>query len=180
MMKNKSGSRKINGKEKPSALLKALKELKSFEPIILSIELVPKTSHFKNLRKFVSQTTWKNLSMATAAKAKNKCEICGGKGKRWAVECHEIWDYDDTNHIQKLKGLIALCPACHGVKHIGLKIKQGFGEQAIEHLTMVNEWVLDCAKDYLKATLTVYKERSKHKWKLDLSWAIKQGIEIKT
>lgn len=167
-------------KKKSSDISKTLKELKSFEPIILSVELVPNSSYFQNLRKFVSASTWKKLSTETAAKAKNKCEICGGKGTRWAVECHEIWSYNDTNHIQKLKGLIALCPSCHGVKHIGLKFKQGFGEQAVEHLAKVNEWFMDRAKDYLKATLAVYKERSKHKWTLDLGWAIKRGVEIKS
>jgi nitrate/TMAO reductase-like tetraheme cytochrome c subunit len=165
-------------KKKSPILLKALKELKSFEPVTLSVELVPKTSHFQNLRKFVSASSWKKLSTETAARAKNKCEICGGKGKRWAVECHEIWDYDDTNRIQKLKGLIALCPDCHGVKHIGLKFIQDFGEQATEHLADINGWEIDHTRSYLKAVKDVYRERSRYKWKLDLSWACKRGIEI--
>lgn len=46
-------------------------------------------------------------------------KVCGGRGEKWPVECHEMWQYDDKNHVQKLAGLIALCPDYHKVKHIG-------------------------------------------------------------
>lgn len=39
------------------------------------------------------------------------------------VECHEVWDYDDDRKIQRLERRVALCPACHEVKHAGLASK---------------------------------------------------------
>ena len=38
---------------------------------------------------------------------------------------HEVWDYDDARRVQRLVRLIALCPACHEVKHLGLAAKRG-------------------------------------------------------
>lgn len=33
------------------------------------------------------------------------------------LECHEVWEYDEENSIQRLSGLLALCTWCHKVKH---------------------------------------------------------------
>jgi len=71
----------------------------------------PQRSRFSNLVRDMS---------TDGKKAENLCETCGGCGPQYPVECHEIWNYDDTRLIQKLDGLIALCPDCHEVKHIGL------------------------------------------------------------
>ena len=76
----------------------------------LTIELVPSTSWFNNVRSQVSAQEWDIIRHIVYAKANNICEICGGKGNKHAVECHEIWEYDDKEHIQKLIGMIALCP----------------------------------------------------------------------
>jgi hypothetical protein len=59
----------------------------------LSIELVPQTCWFSNVRDHVDQKTWDILRKDTYKKANYKCEICGGVGSKHPVECHEIWDY---------------------------------------------------------------------------------------
>lgn len=33
------------------------------------------------------------------------------------LECHEVWEYDEENSIQRLSKLLALCTPCHRVKH---------------------------------------------------------------
>jgi hypothetical protein len=82
----------------------------------LSIELVPATSWFDNLRSLLPPAEWDALRKATSQAAGHRCEICGGRGPKWPVECHERWQYDDATHVQTLTGLIALCPECHRVK----------------------------------------------------------------
>ena len=72
------------------------------ETPILTVELVPKTAWYKNLRSELPEGKWDQLRKHSYRLAEYKCEICTGKGDKWPVECHEIWDYDDVNHIQKL------------------------------------------------------------------------------
>ncbi|MCC6742597.1 MAG: HNH endonuclease [Acidobacteria bacterium] len=100
-------------------LKQARQAFESFGTPRLSRELVPKTSFFENLRNRVTPPQWNAVRRKVASAAGHVCQICGGTGTRWAVECHERWRYDDANRIQILEGLIALCPACHAVKHIG-------------------------------------------------------------
>lgn len=137
---------------------------------MLTVELVPSTSWFENLRSELPKAEWDKLRKRAYKKAGYCCEICGGKGDKWPVEAHEIWEYDDENHIQKLKGIIALCPMCHKVKHIGFAIINGEYDIALEHLCKVNNWTEDEAEEYIKKQLDKWKERSRYEWKIDISW----------
>ena len=76
------------------------------------------------MRSNVSKAVSNRLRHQVAADAGDRCEICGARGRRWPVECHETWDYDDDRKIQRLQRLVALCPACHEVKHAGLASKR--------------------------------------------------------
>lgn len=136
----------------------------------LSVELVPKTSWFKNLRSMLTPGDWDRLRRGTYRKADYRCEICDGQGPNHPVECHEIWHYDDKRHQQILTGLIALCPACHQVKHIGLASIQGKFEQALNHLMQVNRWTEHQAIRHIKAAGKKQRERNKFKWEVDISW----------
>ena len=144
----------------------------------LTIELVPSTCWFTNLRSELSKQQWDTLRKATYRKANYRCEVCDGKGNKHPVECHEIWHYDDENYIQALKGLIALCPACHQVKHIGLAKLRGKGEEAANHLKKVNGWNNLQAQQYILEAFQIWNERSKYQWQLDLTWLEKQGITL--
>ena len=104
----------------------------------LTVELVPQTCWFSNVRDHVSKATWDLLRKRTYKQANYRCSVCGGRGPKWPVECHEIWHYDDQKKVQKLLGLTALCPSCHEVKHIGLAGVRGRCQQACEHLARVN------------------------------------------
>jgi len=144
--------------------------------MLLTIELVPKNSWFSNLRSELQKADWDRLRRMTYRKAGYVCEICGGKGDKWPVECHEIWRYDDTNKVQKLTGLIALCPACHQVKHIGLATVSGNIKQAHNHLATVNDLSNKQAQIYISDSFDVWRERSKYDWQIDLSWLETVGI----
>ena len=110
--------------------------------------------------------------------ANSQCEICGGRGPAHAVECHEVWSYDDVHSVQRLAGLIALCPACHAVKHFGRTYTRARGGEALQQLATVNGWTVEAAADYVDLVTELWKSRSEVRWRLDLSWLTQHGIRI--
>ena len=136
----------------------------------LTIELVPRTAWYKNLRSELSKSEWDKLRKITYKKANNVCEICGGVGPKWPVECHEVWNYDEENNTQTLTGLQAICPNCHQCKHIGLAQVQGHYDTAKAHLAEVNEITLEEAEEYINACFDIWEERSLKKWTLNTEW----------
>ena len=137
----------------------------------LTIELVPSTSFYKNVRSILPKKEWDRLRKECYAKAKFKCQICGdvgtNQGYKHKLECHEIWEYKESG-VQLLKELISLCPRCHQVKHIGRTIAIGKKKQAYEHLAKVNKWNMELVELYIGACFQEHKERSKIKWKLNV------------
>lgn len=136
----------------------------------LTIELVPKSQWGFNLRSDMSKQVWDKLRKDVYKAANYCCEICGGKGPKWPVECHERWQYDDVNKLQILKGLTALCPDCHRVKHMGRAIACGEGPAAIAHFITVNNCTEDEAEEYMRDVQQIWGKRSCDQWELDLSW----------
>jgi len=140
---------------------------------LLTIELVPSTCHFSNVRTTIKPKEWDKIRLISYAAAGNKCEICKSTGKEQGynhnVECHEIWEYDDVNYIQKLTGLISLCPTCHQVKHIGRSIAIGKQEVCFKQLAKINKWTPEQITNHVDQSFEIYKERSKHQWGLDIS-----------
>jgi single stranded DNA-binding protein len=135
----------------------------------LSVELIPKTCRYKNLRNMLSKKSWESIKKITFHRAENRCEVCGKQGRKWPVECHEIWDYDDDRKIQTLKGFAALCPKCHRVTHAGfVSVKSRYGI-IIRHLADVNQWTTGKAKHYLVSRFELWEQRSKHQWTQDLT-----------
>lgn len=149
------------------------------EKIKLTIELVPKTAWYKNVRSEVSKDRWDKLRKECYRNANYKCEVCGGTGPKWPVECHEIWHYDDVNKKQTLTGLIALCPDCHTVKHPGLAEIQGRFNVVIEQLMSVNDIEYWEATSYVEQAFDVWRERSEHQWELDITY-LENDRESKT
>lgn len=138
----------------------------------LTIELVPSTCWFSNVRSELPQKEWGRLRKESYAKAKYRCEICGGSGTeqgyKHPVECHEIWHYDDENKIQTLGGLIALCPKCHQVKHIGRTTIIGRQAEAFAHMEKVNGWDHKDVVDYVAEAFIIHNWRSQFEWKLNV------------
>lgn len=136
----------------------------------LTIELVPSSSWFTNLRSVLPKYKWDILRKDCYAKANYKCEICCGVGNNHPVECHEEWEYDRETRTQKLVRLIALCPKCHKVKHIGLAQLNGQGEACLRHLCKVNGITLEEGRDLIDEAFIVFEERSQIEWNLDISY----------
>lgn len=144
----------------------------------LTIELVPLTGWGKNLRSLLKPAEWNRVRQSVYVAANHKCEICGGVGSRWPVECHEIWDYDDTKRVQRLAGLVALCPNCHMVKHIGLAMVKGRGDVAIAHFARVNGITESEAATLIESAFDVWRERSATAWTLDVSWLVTYNANL--
>lgn len=148
----------------------------------LHIELVPTTSWGDNLRSRLSKADWDRVRKHTYRRANYRCEICGGagfqQGYNWPVECHEVWGYDDDQHVQTLVRLIALCPRCHLVKHIGRAQQVGKFDEAMGQLRAVNGWDVDSAKAHIREAFRVWQERSRHQWTLDLAFLDECGVQV--
>jgi hypothetical protein len=140
----------------------------------LTIELVPKSAWYSNVRSNVTESEWNAIRRKSYSMADNKCEICGDVGKNQGVmhnvECHEIWQYNDETKTQKLIGLISLCPYCHKTKHAGLAQINGEAEIVIQQLIKVNNMTRHEANEYLNAAFELWRERSNHEWSLDIDF----------
>ena len=136
----------------------------------LTIELIPSSLFGVNLRTALPSSEWDRLRREVYAAAGHRCELCGGRGPRHPVECHERWEYDEEKHVQRLVGLIALCPACHEVKHFGFATVRGRGEIALAHLMRVNELTREQALAHVAHANEEWARRSAHPWTQDTSW----------
>lgn len=146
---------------------------------MLEIELVPSTCFYNNLRSLLTKNSWDVLRKNCYKQAGNVCEICGGVGNKWPVECHEIWEYDDRKQTQTLTGLTALCPRCHEVKHFGCAELRGVGDRAMAWLMQINGWGKGRAQEYVNKAFNVWERRCLHKWTQDLSWLDGKNVEFK-
>ena len=142
----------------------------------LTIELVPSTSWFNNIRDMVSAKDWNIIKDLTFKRAGHRCEICNGVGPKWPVECHEVWDYDDINHVQTLVRTIALCPTCHACKHLGFNMTRMPHRvpKLLNHLGNVNNMSEQEVEDYVVNCFSTHTSRSRHDWTVDVSWIKKR------
>lgn len=145
----------------------------------LEIELVPSGQWGTNLRSELPKTQWDALRRNSYRLANYRCEICGGQGDQWPVECHERWHYDEEKKVQKLLGLISLCPDCHKVKHYGRSVSIGQEELVFNHFAMVNELTTEQARDYINEAFNTWSRRSKEDWSLDISWLNQKKPNLK-
>lgn len=138
----------------------------------LFVDLVPNSVWFSNLRSELMTDEWDRVKKATFRAANYLCEICGGRGQKHPVECHERWHYDSENKVQILMKTIALCPACHESTHFGLARVKGRDREAKQHLMHINAWNDAQAMQHIQEAMEEWKNRSKIQWKLDARWLL--------
>jgi hypothetical protein len=136
----------------------------------LTAELVPETVWFKSLAKLLPRKIWDSIRQNHMNQYGKRCQIC--EETEGIMNLHEIWNYDDINHVQKLDGFILLCAMCHHIKHIGLAgILANEGkldyEKLIKHFCVVNECSVEDFRIHVNETFAIWRERSKHQWKQD-------------
>lgn len=139
---------------------------------LLSVELIPKPLFGENLRNRLTGGQWEKCKKFAKEASDGVCGVCGGVGAKGRVDCHERWEWieDAELHVQKLVGLIALCPRCHGAKHYGRTQMMGYADDARDQLMKVNGWSLEELNDHLMAARDQWLERNTHEWTLDLDW----------
>ena len=139
----------------------------------LTLDLIPHTCWFSNVRNHLEKEDWDKVRKKVFQDAPNVCEVCGGNGRKWPVECYEIFEYNENTKIQKLVRLVALCPACHQVKHFGKAQMDGKEDEALTHLCKVNGWTRSYGRKYINEQMDIYYQRSEIEWQLDLSYLTK-------
>ena len=141
--------------------------------------MVPQRSWGKNLRSVLDVEDWKRVRRYAYDAAGSRCIVCGGRGPEWPVEADEAWDYDDDRSVQTLKGVIALCPPCHLVRHWGHTTVSGRAEIAIAQMVRVNGWTRPQAEAAGDAGLRLWEARSRRRWHMDYSWVTRvHGIVV--
>jgi len=146
----------------------------------LIIELVPETLWYSSLytifKKADQYYLWRDIKGKIFEKEGHSCWICGEKNRR--LEAHEFWEYDNKNHIQKLRGIHHLCDLCHKIKHIGLWLYTPDGENmlrnqgltrddVINHFCKVNKCSYEQFEQHEKEAFRIYSERSQFEWTQD-------------
>jgi 5-methylcytosine-specific restriction endonuclease McrA len=143
--------------------------------------MIPHTSFMNNVRKVVTKESWDIIRRETYAKYGHACGTCGATDT--VLECHEIWEFDDVNQIQKLNGLIALCSTCHRVKHFGFALHladqgQLDIEPLIKYFMKVNRCRTVTFKRHFDESVKIWEERSKKLWAVDLGECAKYVKQI--
>lgn len=137
--------------------------------IPLTIELIP-SSNWRNNVRSEFKDDWEWIKRLSYRKANYRCEICNGVGDRHPVECHEMWEFDMNSKVQKLIGLISLCPTCHKTKHIGLAFINKEEDIVINQLKKINKWENEDVYKYINESFLIHDILSSIEWELDLSY----------
>ncbi len=165
--------KKPKSKPKPKLKLKSKPRPKP-KSLKLTVDLVPQTQWYKNLRNQVPRSVWDKLRKGVYAQAGFKCQICGAEGK---LNCHEIWEYEEENLVQHLKGFHAVCSMCHHVTHFGMSsilASQGHLdiEEVVGHFMKVNDVSREAFEEHLLDAADIWSCRSQFEWVLDYGqWA---------
>jgi len=157
-----------------------------YKHMILTMEIVPETAWFFNLRKMFTQTMWDLVRNRIYGEFWYMCGMCGKEFwneelEEWEIKkanggglhAHKIWHYNDVDEIQTCTGIIALCPTCHACKHMVLTQKRCEEGQIkmsdiIGHFFTVNQCLPRDFDTALEWEMKVYKERSSHPWLCDI------------
>jgi len=146
----------------------------------LEIELIPAKVWYSSIQDFCRKNKkineWRKIKKKIIEEEGNYCWICGKEASR--LEAHEFWEYNDKEHIQKLKTIHHLCSTCHKIKHIGLwcytlrgkallKKLRLTKEDLIDHFCKVNNCSIKDFEIHEREAFKIYRKRSKYKWKQD-------------
>jgi hypothetical protein len=138
------------------------------------VELVPKTSWGKKVSNILGEKEWQKIRKRELERVSYKCEVCSYKGEPRELVCHEMWEYDDANFVQKLVGYRIVCRKCNLIYHLGYAATKGLANEAIEHFSKLTGLGIEEARNLLNSKyrdlIETHKERSKHDWKIDVSF----------
>lgn len=89
---------------------------------------------------------WATHQISLAALSNNvefmcahRCDISGGVGVEWPVECHEVWRFHNGSATLQLMGFAAVHPEVHVAKHLERQQDDKRRQQAIWMLQSMNQ-----------------------------------------
>lgn len=141
----------------------------------LFVDMIPRTSWFNNVRKAIVKKDWVRIKKLVCGRTNYTCECCGS---RQDIEVHERFEYNKETRVQKLMRFVALCQQCHQSTHLGLAGSRGKGKEAEQHLSNVRGFTPDELRSHTREADSLWTERSKITWTVDLSLMENNGIEI--
>jgi len=153
-------------------------EDRSFGGDELYIDMIPKTSYFKNVRSLFNDTDWNLIRHHIYERSSHRCECCGVKRFKY-LDAHERWIYDYETKTQKLIRIIALCRLCHQATHFGHSKKTKNIDKIKEHLKKVKKINDMDLENHIKEAYNIWNNRNKIEWIIDTSIISNSGFEIK-
>lgn len=139
--------------------------------------LVPAPLWGRSVHNALTRKKWEALRRTVLANSGNTCRHCDAQYESGMV-CHEVWEYDDADHVATLAQLIIVCRDCNSVLHLGKSLligqKGGMsgvvdrGEQAVRHLMRVNSISDTEARSLITNAFKTHKARSRHNWRVEI------------
>jgi hypothetical protein len=145
-----------------------MKSISSPLVLKLTIELVPESLWGRGLRKLIARSKWDALRQQVMERFRSRCAVCGAEARH----AHEVWEYDDANHVQRLREIIPICDLCHQVKHLGRTRKLAGRMQMVQsraeyHFLEVNRCDLAILHEHERQAWETWRERNRHEWTVD-------------
>ena len=134
----------------------------------LTVEIIPTSLHGKNPRTAMGKAMWERQRKRVCEAAGNRCEICGGVGKRHPVEIHERYEYDETQPASLPEGRRPdrLVPRLPRRQASGANTARGQTagrsvdlRERLRHLARVNDWDAERVRDYLAEVQDEFRRR---------------------
>jgi len=140
---------------------------KNFIPFLPT--MVPQNLWFKNLRAFLSKSSWNELRHACYKASNYRCIVCGQKGN---LHCDEVWNYEMINQgkgIVHFERLSPLCARCHRVKHFGKAEADNLGLETFTRLLFINDFTIEEGKRVIEDAYKRWGYLSQVNWKFDFT-----------
>jgi len=143
----------------------------------LFIDMIPKTSYFKNVRSIFTESDWNLIRHHIYERTGHKCECCGAKRFKY-LEAHERWIFDFETKTQKLIRIIALCRLCHQSTHYGHSKVTKEISKINAHLMKVKGINENELKLHINEAFDIWKKRNTIKWTIDTSIISDSGFKV--
>lgn len=135
-------------------------------------EMLPVTTWEQNVRTKLGPAAWDRMRKHAYQAAGFRCKICGAGGP---LEAHEGWTLTNETCVQRLTSILALCPLCHKVHHLGIARRLGMLGDVRRHMQRVNGWSDRELERHIEDAYEVWAQRCEWPWVVDLTWLQRSG-----
>ncbi|QQC67876.1 HNH endonuclease [Paraburkholderia ginsengisoli] len=146
-------------------------------------DLIPETAWGASLANLLVPGSWAAMRAPVIEQNHRVCELCGLQIN--ALEVHEVWEYDFPSDdemarrdeltvfgVQRLRGLMSVCPDCHLCFHPGYANAHGRLSETLDRLAALNNWSREEVELYDRTLIERWERASQIHWMLDFA-----GIE---